>query len=205
MSTKSQVDLLRVLETRTFTRVGGEELLQTEARIISATNRSTQELIDEGKFREDLFYRLNVIPIEVPPLRNRREDIPLLVEHFLEHFSNRHKRGNMRIAPDAMHTLVQAPWPGNVRQLRNVIERMVITANGELIKSEELPSDFKTVVSTVPYSTIPTTLADAVEVCEKATIQAALEARNHHRENTAKALGVSVRTLHYKMSRYGLH
>lgn len=205
MSQKSQIDLLRVLETRCFTRVGGEELLQSDARIVSATNRSTQELIEEGKFREDLYYRLNVIPIEVPPLRNRREDIPLLVEHFLDHFSKRHRRGELRVSPDAMDKLMQAPWPGNVRQLRNVVERLVIIASGEVIHADEVPLDVKVPQGATGVGDLSGTLADAVEQCEKMTILASLEACSHHRENTAKALGVSVRTLHYKMSRYGLH
>ncbi len=203
MSTKSQVDLLRVLETREFARVGGEEILHADARIVSATNRSAQGLIDEGKFREDLFYRLNVIPIEVPPLRSRKEDIPLLIEHFLDYFAKRHKRSAMRMAPEAMRLLVAAPWPGNVRQLRNVVERMVITSANDIIQPGDLPADFR---NSAPLINSPVrTLADAVDECEKATIRSALEVCGHHRENTAKALGVSVRTLHYKMSRFELH
>lgn len=203
MSPKSQIDLLRVLETNEFTRVGGETRLHSDARIISATNRSAHELIEEGAFREDLYYRLNIIPIEVPPLRNRREDIPLLVEHFLEHFCIRHKRAVKRMAPSAMQVLTSASWPGNVRQLRNVIERMVITSANDLIQVEELPSELKNVNR--PSTPIPSSLAEAMEECERNTIQSALEACHLHRENTAKALGISVRTLHYKMSRYGLH
>ena len=110
MSAKSQIDLLRVLETGEYTRVGGEERLLSDARIISATNRSTQDLIEEGTFREDLSYRLNVIPIELPPLRSRREDIPLLVQHFLEYFCARHKRNVKRTSSEAMQTLVAAAW-----------------------------------------------------------------------------------------------
>ncbi|MFG0263251.1 MAG: sigma-54 interaction domain-containing protein, partial [Novipirellula sp. JB048] len=203
MSAKSQVDLLRVLESRRFTRVGGEEALQTDTRIVSATNRSIEDLIAEGTFREDLFYRLNVIPIEVPALRARREDIPLLVEHFLEHFCQRHKREIKRLAPEAMQTIVAAAWPGNVRQLRNVIERIVVTHVGNVIHHVELPAEL-----TPPKPgnrCLPHSLADAVESCERETIQMALEACEMHREKTAKALGVSVRTLHYKMGRYGLH
>ena len=203
MSAKSQVDLLRVLETRQFTRVGGEKLLHSDARIISATNRSVDELIEEGTFREDLFYRLNIIPIEVPPLRGRREDIPLLVEHFLDLFCKRHHRETKRLAPDAMQTMLNAAWPGNVRQLRNVIERIVITSPGEVILREHLPAELeKTATAT---RTLPKSLVDAVESCEKETIALALESCGMHREKTAKALGISVRTLHYKMGRYGLH
>ncbi len=203
MSSKSQVDLLRVLESRQFTRVGGESLIHSDARIVSATNRSVQELIDEGTFREDLFYRLNIIPIDLPPLRGRREDIPLLVEHFLEMFCKRHKRPLKRLSPEAMQTLVQSAWPGNVRQLRNVIERIVITSPGEEINEGQLPTDLKQVAAVA--SSLPSSLAEAVEACEKSTIQLALDSCGLHREKTAKALGISVRTLHYKMGRYGLH
>ncbi len=203
MSPKSQVDLLRVLETGEYARVGGEERLKSDARIISATNRSIADLVEEGTFREDLSYRLNIIPIEIPPLRSRREDIPMLVEHFLEYFCNRHKRPVKRTSPEAMQLLVSAAWPGNVRQLRNVIERLVITSAGDVIQENELPNDLRKVVRTNLKMT--STLTEAMEECEKSTIQMALEACNLHRENTAKALGISVRTLHYKMGRYGLH
>ncbi len=194
---------MRVLETGEYARVGGEERLKSDARIISATNRSIADLVEEGTFREDLSYRLNIIPIEIPPLRSRREDIPMLVEHFLEYFCNRHKRPVKRTSPEAMQLLVSAAWPGNVRQLRNVIERLVITSAGDVIQENELPNDLRKVVRTNLKMT--STLTEAMEECEKSTIQMALEACNLHRENTAKALGISVRTLHYKMGRYGLH
>lgn len=203
MSAKSQVDLLRVLETDEYTRVGGEERLISDARIISATNRSVHELIEEGSFREDLYYRLNVIPIELPPLRSRREDIPLLVEHFLDFFCTRHKRPTKRVSPEAIQILASAAWPGNVRQLRNVVERLVITCAGDVIQASELPAELRKL--TRENVRMPNSLAEAMDECEKATIQLALEACNLHRENTAKALGISVRTLHYKMGRYGLH
>ncbi|QDT12503.1 sigma-54-dependent transcriptional regulator [Planctomycetes bacterium K23_9] len=202
MSAKSQVDLLRVLETGQFNRVGGEELLHSDARVISATNRSVENLVEENDFREDLYYRLNVIPVVVPPLRNRRDNIPLLVEHFLEHFCARHSREPKQVSPAAMQRLTDASWPGNVRQLRNVIERMVITTPGDTIHEGELPAELTRVKAV--DSALPPSLAEAVEACEKSTIEAALAVCDLHRERTAKALGVSVRTLHYKMGRYGL-
>ena len=166
-------------------------------------DRSTQDLIEEGTFREDLNYRLNVIPIELPPLRSRREDIPLLVEHFLDYFCTRHKRGAKRSSPEAMQILVAAAWPGNVRQLRNVVERLVITCAGDVIQESELPAELRKVSRM--NTKMPSSLAEAMDECEKATIQIALDACNLHRENTAKALGISVRTLHYKMGRHALH
>ena len=203
MSVKSQIDLLRVLETGEYTRVGGEERLLSDARIVSATNRSTQDLIEEGTFREDLNYRLNIIPIELPPLRGRREDIPLLVEHFLEYFCTRHKRTPKRTSAEAMQVIAAAAWPGNVRQLRNVVERLVITCDGDVIQESELPVELRKVSRM--NAKMPSSLVEAMDECEKATIQLSLEACSLHRENTAKALGISVRTLHYKMGRYGLH
>ena len=203
MSAKSQVDLLRVLETRQLTRVGGEQMLQTDVRVLSATNKSVQNLIDDGSFREDLYYRLNVVPIQVPSLRDRREDIPLLVEHFLRHFCERHNREFREVAPDAMRTLTAAPWPGNVRQLRNMMERLVVTLTGDVIRAIDLPPELTPRAAS--RSATVRTLAEAVEECERDAIAIALEACEFHREKTAQRLGVSVRTLHYKMGRYGLH
>jgi hypothetical protein len=134
---------------------------------------------------------------------NRREDIPLLVEHFLEYFCNRHKRSPKRMSSEALQVLMSAQWPGNVRQLRNVVERMVITSSNDVITATELPEDLRVVArdTSVNYSS----LAQAIDECEKTVILSALQSCNLHRENTAKALGISVRTLHYKMSRHGLH
>lgn len=203
MSAKSQIDLLRVLESRQLTRVGGEEVLQTDVRILSATNKSVQDLIDDGLFREDLYYRLNVVPIQVPSLRERRDDIPLLVEHFLCHFCERHNRTCRNVTPEAMRTLVAAHWPGNVRLLRNVMERLVVTLTGDVIHESDLPPELTPRKDS--KLAIARTLAEAVEECEREAISIALEACEFHREKTAQRLGVSVRTLHYKMGRYGLH
>lgn len=203
MTPKSQVDLLRVLESRQFTRVGGEQILHTDVRVVSATNKSIQELIEDGSFREDLFYRLNVVPIQVPSLRQRREDIPLLVEHFLRHFCERHRRAIKQVSPEAMQRLVAAHWPGNVRQLRNVIERVVVTTNGDVIHDNELPAELTPKVASKLNPA--RSLAESVEECEREAISCALDECDFHREKTAKRLGISVRTLHYKMGRYGLH
>lgn len=200
---KSQVDLLRVLETGQFARVGGEETLESDARIVSATNRDVQQLVEDGTFREDLFYRLNIVPIEVPPLRQRRDDIPLLANHFLSHFCARHRRPEKAIDADAMNILVSASWPGNIRQLRNVIERLVVTGAGEDISPPDLPTDLKP--ATDATFSQSRSLAEVTEAAEREAIQYSLAANEYHREQTAKALGISVRTLHYKMNRYGLH
>ncbi len=194
---------LRVLETGQFTRVGGEELIFSDARIVSATNKNIQQLVDEGVFRDDLYYRLNIVPVHVPALRERRNDIPLLVEHFLNHFYKRHNRPPRQVADDAMHVLTSAAWPGNVRQLRNVMERLVITVTDEVITAECLPAELQ--MASRPATGNARPLAEVTEAAEKDAIEAALAALNCHREETAKALGISIRTLHYKMSRYDLH
>lgn len=199
---KSQVDLLRILETGQFVRVGGETTLRSDARIVSATNRDIRQLVDEGTFREDLFYRLNIVPIEVPPLRQRPDDIPLLASHFLNYFCTRHRREQKQIHADAMDVLVGANWPGNVRQLRNVIERLVVTFAEDAICAAHLPGDLS---PAIPRNSSTGTLADVAEAAEKTAIQSALADNGFHREKTANSLGISVRTLHYKMNRYGLH
>ena len=200
---KCQVDLLRVLETGQYARIGGEQSLQSDARIVSATNRDVMHLVNEGEFREDLFYRLNIVPIEVPPLRQRREDIPLLVEHFLNHFCQRHRRDLKTVDSEALEQLVAANWPGNIRQLRNVMERLVVTIAGDVIRARDLPREL--VLNQSSDRSEMQTLAQAAESAEIQAIQTALSGNDFHREQTAKALGVSVRTLHYKMNRYGLH
>ena len=203
---KSQVDLLRVLETGQFTRIGGESTLESDARIVSATNRDIQQLVGEGAFREDLFYRLNIVPIEVPPLRQRRDDIPLLANHFLEYFCTRHRREIKTLDGETMETLASASWPGNVRQLRNVMERLVVTVVDSEIRANDLPRTLVPAVGPDSSATkMPTTLADVTEAAERRAIQDALADNDFHRERTANALGISVRTLHYKMNRYGLH
>ncbi|MBI3464614.1 MAG: sigma-54-dependent Fis family transcriptional regulator [Planctomycetes bacterium] len=201
MSPKTQVDLLRVLEQREFRRVGGEDLIASDVRVIAASNKDIHQLVGDSRFREDLYYRLNVIPIIVPPLRDRREDIPLLVEHFLQQFCERHRRESKRVAGEALGVLAGHSWPGNVRQLRNLIERLVVTVEGPVIHAADLPEEMRT----PPDSTAADlTLAATVERAEKQAILQALAACNHHRERTAKLLRISVRNLHYRMNRYGL-
>lgn len=200
---RSQVDLLRVLESGQFNRVGGEELLSSDVRIISATNKDVMQLIDGGTFREDLYYRLNIVPIHVPALRERRDDIPLLVEHFLKFFCRRHQRGWKHITDGAMNALTTAHWPGNVRQLRNVVERLVVVVEDDVIEPRHLPAEIHPMAR--PRNGTIRTLTEASEDAEKNAIRLALTAADYHREQTAKLLAISVRTLHYKMSRYGLH
>lgn len=199
-SPKSQVDLLRVLEERELRRLGGERVIPVDVRVVSATNKDIEELIRGGSFREDLYYRLNVVPIRVPPLRARREDIPLLIDHFLAHFCERHRRPLKRLSADAIRALMSNAWPGNIRQLRNLVERLVVTVDNEVIHTEDLPAETR-----LQAAGKTCTLAEAVEEAERQAILNALASCDYHRERTAKLLDVSVRTLHYKMSRLGIH
>ncbi|MEX2285710.1 MAG: sigma-54 dependent transcriptional regulator, partial [Planctomycetaceae bacterium] len=193
MSPKSQVDLLRVLEQREFRRVGGEELIYSDARVIAASNQDIRQSVRDARFREDLYYRLNIVPITVPPLRDRRDDVPLLIEHFLDQFCTRHRREMKRAAGETMQILVSHNWPGNVRQLRNLIERLVITVEGPVIHAADLPEEMRAATTDDAL-----TLAAAVERAEQQAIVAALHHCNNHRERTANLLGISVRNLHYR-------
>jgi DNA-binding NtrC family response regulator len=196
---KTQVALLRVLEEQEFRRVGGDKPIASNVRIVSASNRDLERLVQEENFREDLYYRLNVVPIQLPALRERREDIPLLAEHFLEQFCRRHHREPKRLAPATMRSLSSRIWPGNIRQLRNCIERLVVTVADDTIVVGDLPKEVRN-PGDVPIGN----LADVVIEAEKNAISAALAKCGYHREKTADLLEISVRSLHYKMSRYGL-
>jgi DNA-binding NtrC family response regulator len=202
LSPKGQGDLLRVLEDSAFRMVGGSELIRVNVRVIAATNKKLQESVAEGKFREDLFYRLQIVPISMPPLRERAEDIPLLIERFFENFTTKHKRRRKRMSTDALQLSQRFPWPGNVRQLRNTIERLVITCREAVVNVEHLPDflrdyDRKTTTFTVRPGT---PLAEV----EKMLIRQTLTHVTSNREEAAKALGISRRALQYKLKEYGL-
>jgi DNA-binding NtrC family response regulator len=142
MSPNLQVKILRVLQDHQFERIGGQKTLKVNIRVIAATNRDLKELVHSGKFREDLYYRLNVIPIRIPPLRERRSDIPILVNHFTQEFGRKKKKPACRVSPEAMRLLIDYDWPGNVRELENLIERMVILSEGEVLDVQDLPEHF---------------------------------------------------------------
>jgi two-component system NtrC family response regulator len=199
MQARNQVDLLRVLEQREVRRLGGEEVIPLDVRLVVATHRDPDTLVAEGRFREDLYYRLNVVPLRMPPLRERRDDVPLLVQHFLRVAQDRYRKDAKQVAGEAMRLLCDFPWPGNVRQLRNCMERLVVTVEGSTIHADDLPNELRT----VPRQSV-VTLEEATQEAEKAAILAALAQCNQHRERAAGLLDISVRTLHYKMNRYGL-
>jgi DNA-binding NtrC family response regulator len=202
LSPKGQGDLLRVLEDGAFRMVGGSELIRVDVRIIAATNKKLLESVAGGKFREDLFYRLNVVPIVMPPLRERADDIPLLIGRFFERFAARHKRGGKRMSPEALQLCQRFPWPGNVRQLRNTVERMVITCRTAVVDVAALPDFLREYDPQLTTFTVRpgTPLADV----EKLLIRQTLSLVTSNRVAAAKALGISRRTLQYKLKLYGL-
>jgi DNA-binding NtrC family response regulator len=202
LSPKGQGDLLRVLEDGAFRMVGGTELVGVNVRVIAATNKNLQGAVEAEKFREDLFYRLQILPIVLPPLRERAEDIPLLVENFLDHFAAKHKRRPKRMSTEAMHLCQRFPWPGNVRQLRNMIERLVITHRGATIEAAELPDFLRAHDQSSTTFTVRPGMSLA-EV-EKLLIRQTLTHITSNRDEASKVLGISRRALQYKLKQYGL-
>lgn len=202
LSPKGQGDLLRVLEDSAFRMVGGSELIRVDVRVIAATNKNLQEAVRDGKFREDLFYRLQIVPIQMPPLRERAEDIPLLVEKFFENFTAKHKRRRKRMSPEALQICQRFPWPGNVRQLRNTIERLVITCRDAVVDVAQLPDFVREYDrNSTTFMVKPgTPLAEV----ERMLIRQTLTHVTSNREEAAKALGISRRALQYKLKQYGL-
>jgi DNA-binding NtrC family response regulator len=202
LSPKGQGDLLRVLEDGAFRMVGGTELVRVNVRVIAATNKKLQEAVSAGRFREDLFYRLQIVPITVPPLRERAEDIPLLIEDFLEHFTAKHKRRRKEMSMEAAQLCQRFPWPGNVRQLRNMIERVVITHRDVVINVSDLPDFLRAHDQSATTFTVRPGMSLA-EV-EKLLIRQTFTHVTDNREAAAKTLGISRRALQYKLKQYGL-
>ncbi len=193
---KMQVDLLRVLETKSFHRVGGTEEIKVDFRVIAATNRNLLEEIRKGNFRQDFYYRLNVISLHVPPLRERPEDIPVLAEHFMRRYSRETNKSIDTITPEAMEVLKSYPWPGNVRELQNAIERAVVITKKRCLDMEEFS------FLQVPRKDVEE--AKSLEEIEKAHIEAMLRAHNWNISRTARALKINRVTLHKKIKKYGL-
>ncbi|MBI3989293.1 MAG: sigma-54-dependent Fis family transcriptional regulator [candidate division NC10 bacterium] len=210
LSGPSQAKLLRALQEGTIRRVGETRTIQVDVRVIAATNKDLAELVREGRFREDLYYRLNVVPIHLPPLRERTEDIPLLAGFFLRRYGAEFGKPVRRISPSAMDLLFSYPWPGNVRELENVIERMVLFSEGEVIGEDLLPQEVglqgDAIRLQVPEA--PLCLKEAVEKMsqdvEKGLIERALGRTGGNRSGAARLLGISRRALLYKMKAYGI-
>ncbi len=206
MSMDTQSKILRVLQDRKFMHLGGVQEIQVDVRIIAATNVDLKQLVRDGRFREDLFYRLNVITIDLPALRQRKEDIPLLVEHFLRKYSEENERPQRRISSDALRALVSYSWPGNVRELENVIERAVVLSSGTEIGSDLLPDQIVERGSGLPVLAhrADATLFDIVEDCERQIITDMLEKCNWNQTETAERFHVPLSTLNQKIKRLNI-
>jgi len=202
MTPATQVKLLRVLQERRFRRLGGRTEQDVDVRVIAATNIDPATAIREGRLREDLYYRLNVFSIELPPLRDRRDDLPMLIQAFIDEFNARDNRGVKAVAPEAMRVLERYEWPGNVRELRNVIERATILARGELIELVHLPPLGVLPVAPVPAHGVTITPGMTVDEAEQKLILATLESAGGNKTRAAEMLGISLKTLHNKLNRF---
>ncbi|GAI05536.1 unnamed protein product, partial [marine sediment metagenome] len=198
MSANIQVHLLRVLEEKEFSRVGGNEPIKVDIRVISATNKDLRKAIEKGEFREDLYYRLNVVTIELPPLRKRKEDISLLAQHFLSKFALENKREFTGFSPEAMEFLLSYDWPGNIRELENAIERAVILAKDSLITVADLPQENVSLARSASMG------KNLKEMEENHILNILCETGGNYSE-AAKILGISRMTLYNKAKQYGLN
>ena len=196
ISPKTQVDLLRVLQHRELHRIGGKDVIKVDVRIITATNRDLKKAIAEGRFREDLYYRLNVLNIEVPPLRERKEDIPFLAEHFIRRLAIEMNMERKIVVPEAMKQLTEYHWPGNVRELENVIERAMVIGRGSEIRPEDLPFCFP--------EAQPARLPRSLKELERIHITKVLEDNDWNITQSAKELEIDRQTLYNKIQKYGL-
>ena len=201
MSPMTQAKLLRVLQEQQFERVGGTQTIHVDVRIIAATNKNLEAEVREGRFREDLYYRLNVVPIQLPPLRDRRADIPVLAEHFLRHYTEKNHRLVKQILPEALDILMRYDWPGNIRELENAIERGVIIARGEYLTPDELP----VAIRQNPQLIHSTTGAGTLKEMEREWIAKTLDQVDGNRTRAAKILGITRKTLQNKIKEYGLN
>jgi len=200
-----QAKLLRVLQTGKFERVGGEETIASNVRVIAATNRDLGARIKEGKFREDLLYRLNVITIEIPPLRDRREDIPLLAEQIIRRIGRQYHWPHLALAAEALNELARRDWPGNVRELQNILARAAILARGRVIQAGDLEATMSRQSDAMTPASGSLVLRDALAEVEKRVISQALRQENWNRTQAARVLGISRRQLFDKIRQYGLH
>lgn len=206
LSQDLQVKLLRVLQERKFERVGGNEEIEVDIRIVTATNKDLAKEVEAGRFREDLYYRLNVVHMEVPPLRERREDIPLLAAHFAEKYSKDNNTAAKTFSPEAMDYLTAYEWPGNIRQLENIVERCMVLASSQVVNVTDLPPDlrdeetqYKSAVDLLP---VELDLNDALEKIEAAVIRRALVRADFVQVKAADLLGISKSLLQYKLRKY---
>ena len=195
--------MLRVLETLTLTPVGGHEDRKVDVRVLAATSRDIRKMIEQGTFREDLYYRLNVVGILLPPLRDRPDDIPLLVEHFLKEITASKHAAPKRVSPEVMRRFQTYRWPGNVRELHNTLESMMVLGDGDVLSERDLPQHIADASQNLPSPReIPVGLT--MEELEKLAITKALDQFKGNRTHAANRLGISVRTLQRKLRQYEL-
>jgi Nif-specific regulatory protein len=202
LSPATQVKLLRVLQEREFERVGGTESVQVDVRVIAATNRNLEAALADSSFREDLYYRLNVFPIFIPPLRARQADVLPLAGYFIEKYSREHGKTARGIAKTASDLLSSYHWPGNVRELENTIQRAVLLTDGELIQGYHLPLTLQTAEAT--GTVVRTSLEEAVAAFERSLIEDALKSAGGNRSKAARLLGSTPRVISYKVRKYGI-
>ncbi|NIR51843.1 sigma-54-dependent Fis family transcriptional regulator [candidate division KSB1 bacterium] len=200
----TQMKLLRVLQEKEFERVGGEETLSIDVRIIAATNKNLKAEIADGRFREDLYYRLHIIPIYLPPLREREADIPLLTEHFINKIRSELNMPNLAIDPTAIHRLKEYDWPGNIREFENILERAAVLCDASRIRATDIPFHVDT---GTPANDIPSTsldLNESLEKVEKQLIEKAMDRAGGVKTEAAKLLNIKASALYYKLEKYGL-
>jgi len=211
MSPALQVKLLRVLQEMEFERVGGNKTIKVDVRVVAATNRELKKEVEDGRFREDLYYRLNVVHLHIPPLRERQEDIAPLATHFLRKYAQENVRGEVRLSPEAMKLLLHYSWPGNVRELENVMERAVILCNQNLITVTDLPGELAgepreaSRLNIDRFIPIQTPLPEALEQIEEQMIRRALEQSGQIQVRAAEILGITKSLLQYKLKKYHLN
>ncbi|MCP4349012.1 MAG: sigma-54-dependent Fis family transcriptional regulator [Desulfobacterales bacterium] len=203
MPLSMQAKLLRVLQEREVTRVGGEKVIKVDVRVITATNKNLSDMIKNGLFREDLYYRLNVVSLDIPPLRERRQDIPLLAQHFLEIFKNKNQKNIKGYTPKAMDYFIRYEWPGNVRELMNVVERGVILSRSEYLDEQDIPFIPEPPVRTDDVLSGLNGDITLEQIEEKAILKT-LESAQGNKSETARRLGITRRTLHKKLKKYGV-
>ncbi|MGD2279180.1 MAG: sigma-54 dependent transcriptional regulator [Candidatus Omnitrophota bacterium] len=198
ISPVAQLKLLRVLQEKKFERVGGEETVEVDVRVIAATNKDLDKLMEEGKFREDLYYRLNVISVYMPPLRERKEDIPVLAKEFMQQFSKKNDKWIKKISDEAYRSLTDYDWPGNIRELENAIERAVVIAKGNIIRKEDLPHKVQGSIESFAAE------SNSLRENEKSLIARVLKECDNNINKAAKELEISRSTLYGKMEKFGL-
>ncbi|HET7747100.1 MAG TPA: sigma-54 dependent transcriptional regulator [Vicinamibacteria bacterium] len=205
---ETQAKLLRVMQEREFMRLGGVETIKVDVRIVAATNIDLRRAVDEGRFREDLYYRLNVITVQLPPLRQRKEDIPALVQHFVDKYARENEKTVQAVTPDALQALMDYDWPGNVRELENVIERGVVLTTADAITRELIPDHVRTAPNFhVPHLSVPPegiSLRDVIANFERRLIESTLETTNGVQKEAARLLGLKPTTLNEMIKRHNI-